>query len=919
VTGQNGGAGAGRNDGAAGGRNDGGGTGGAPPVADAERDRLAGDHDAWMRWGPYLAERAWGTVREDYSPDGTAWDYLPHDQARSRAYRWNEDGMAGVCDDQQRLCLALAVWNGHDPILKERMFGLTGPQGRHGEDVKEYWWYADAVPSHAWLRWQYAYPLDGYPYDGLLAGNAARTRDQPEYELIDTGVFDPEPGGTDGSARWADITVEYAKAGPDDIVMRIQVENMSAQPATVHVLPTLWLRNTWSWGPDGHRGEIRVEDGILLAQHPTLGTMLLAESTASDGTAPVPLFCENETNVARLFGATPSTPYPKDGINDHVTRGAATVNPALVGTKAALWYRLQLAGRGRTEIVLRLASAPNGGVGVPAPSTGTEALDVLAARRAEADTFHAGLLPAAATPAERAVHRQAVAGMIWGKCWYFYDVDVWLDGDPYQPKPPASRRTGRNSGWRHVNNWDVLSMPDPWEYPWYAAWDLAFHTVALAHVDARFAKDQLLLLLREWYMHPNGQLPAYEWAFGDVNPPVHAWAALRVFEIDGSTDFDFLERVLHKLLLNFTWWVNRKDAEGNNIFEGGFLGMDNIGPIDRSNQVPAGFVLEQSDGTSWMAVYCLDLFQICLKLAAGHDVVYNDLAVKFLEHFALVAGTMRDSALWNDEDGFYYDVLTCNGKVTPLRVQSMVGLIPLFAARVASDEALEKAPHIGEHLAWFLANKPEFAAVITGDDQARDPAGRGGAHLLSIVGLDKLARVLARVLDEQQFLAPTGVRSVSRVHADHPFVLDLGQGWSASVDYEPGESTSGLFGGNSNWRGPVWFPVNHLLVAALRRYGDWTGDGFTVELPTGSGRRVTLAEVADELTGRLVSTFLPGEDGVRPFARPAWARMPAAWRDRLQFNEYFHGETGAGLGASHQTGWTGLVIDLLATLTARRG
>ena len=881
----------------------------------AERIRLEGDHDGWMRWGPYLSERAWGTVREDYSEAGAAWEYLPHDHARSRAYRWNEDGMAGLCDDQQRLCLSLALWNGHDPILKERMFGLTNTQGRHGEDVKEYWWYADAVPSHAWLRWQYAYPLDGYPYRAVIDGNEARSRSQGEFELLDTGVFDPEPAGQDGSARWADVTVEYAKAGPDDVVMRIRVENMSAFPATVHVLPTLWLRNTWAWGPGGVRGSIQVEDGALVVRHATLGTVLLSASAAPDGSTPVPLFCENETNAPRLFGAPRTTHYPKDGINDHVLHGADTVNPDLIGTKAALWYRLDLAGRGVAEVVVRLAGVTE--PGAPAPDTADGARAVLAQRLAEADEYHASLLPVAATDSERAVHRQAVAGLIWGKQYYYYDVDVWLDGDPYQPAPPQRRKGERNSGWRHLNNWDVLSMPDPWEYPWYAAWDLAFHTVALAHIDPAFAKQQLILLLREWYMHPNGQLPAYEWAFGDVNPPVHAWAALRVFQIDGGRDYDFLEKVLHKLLLNFTWWVNRKDVEGNNIFEGGFLGMDNIGPFDRSH-VPEGALLEQSDATSWMAMYCLDLWEICLQLAAYHDPVYQDLATKFLEHFAIIATAMRDSALWNEQDGFYYDILTVNGTVTQLRVQSMVGLLPLFAVRVATAQALQQAPEFAEHLRWFLANKPGYAKVISADDDARRPAGRDGAHLLSIVGLNRLPAVLRRVFDEDQFLGPTGVRSLSRVHRGAPFVLPLGDGRSASVGYEPAESLTDQFGGNSNWRGPVWFPVNHLLIEALRRYGDWTDGDLTVELPTGSGRQVPLAEAADELSRRLIATFEPGPDGVRPFARPDAGRMPAAWQERIQFHEYFDGDTGAGLGASHQTGWTALVIDQIATLAARR-
>jgi len=880
-----------------------------------ERERLAEDHAAWMRWGPYLAERAWGTVREDYSRGGTAWDYLPHDHARSRAYRWNEDGMAGICDERQILCLALALWNGRDPILKERMFGLTGPQGRHGEDVKECWWYSDAVPSHAWLRWRYAYPLDGYPYQGVIAGDAARGVDEPEFELLDTGVFDPEPDGVDGSGRWADVTVDYAKAGPDDVVLRIRVENRSVAPATVHVLPTLWFRNTWDWGPGGVRGTITYEDGAPVARHPGLGPVRLAASPGPDGSAPAPLFCENETNAPRLFGAPAATPWPKDGINDHVVAGRDTVNPALTGTKAALHYRFDLAGCETAEVILRLA--PDGGAGDGRDTAGG-ARAVLAAREAEADAWHASLLPATATSGERSVHRQAIAGLIWGKCFYHYDVDVWLDGDPSQPSPPAERLHGRNSGWRHLNNWDVLSMPDAWEYPWYAAWDLAFHTVALAHVDPRFAKDQLLLLLREWYMHPNGQLPAYEWAFGDVNPPVHAWAALRVFEIDGGTDVDFLERVLHKLLLNFTWWINRKDAQGNNIFEGGFLGMDNVGPIDRSNQVPPGYLLEQSDGTAWMAMYCLDLWEICLVLAAQHDSAYADLAIKFLEHFATIAAAVRDSALWNEDDGFYYDVLTADGgAVTQLRVQSMVGLLPLFAVRVAGADQLARAETFRDHLRWFLENRPESGRMIVGDPQARAPQGRDGSHLLSIVSLRKLPLILARVLDEAQFLAPTGVRSLSRAHEGRPYVLDL-PGVRASVDYEPAESRSGLFGGNSNWRGPVWFPVNHLLVEALRRYGSWTDGSLTVELPAGSGRQVSLTDAADDLATRLVSTFLPGPDGVPPYARRSWHRMPAAWRDRISFYEYFDGDTGAGLGASHQTGWTALVVDLIAGLTERR-
>ena len=819
VTGQNGGS-AGRNDGR---------------VGEAERRRLTEDHVAWRRWGPYLAERAWGTVREDYSSDGTAWDYLSHDQARSRAYRWNEDGLAGVCDEAQRLCLALTLWNGHDPILKERMFGLTGPQGNHGEDAKEYWWYTDAVPSHAYLKWQYAYPLDGYPYQSVIDGNDASGLDQPEFELLDTGVFDPEPDGVDGSGRWADITVEYAKAAPDDIVMRIRVENRSVRPGVVHLLPTLWFRNTWAWGPaEGERGTIGVEDGLLVARHPSLGSMLLAASADPDGGSPRPLFCENESNAPRLWGAPRTTPWPKDGINDHIVAGRPTVNRALVGTKAALWYRLDLGPRRTAEVIVRLTAVPDDGIGGLVPDTGVRARAILDERQAEADDYHASLLPACVTDAERAVHRAAVAGLIWSKCFYHYDVDVWLDGDLCLPKPPAERLHGRNSGWRHLKSHDVLSMPDPWEFPWYAAWDLAFHTVALAHIDPEFAKQQLTLLLSERYLHPKGQLPAHEWAFDDVNPPMHAWAALRVFEIDGGTDFDFLEKVLRKLSLNFTWWVNRLEQFGG---------------------------LEQIGGSAWLAMYCLDLWQICLRLSVSHDPVYANLASTFLERFAAIAEQLRDSELWNEADGFYNDIIVGDGGLTQVRVQSMVGLLPLFAVRVTDT-----------------------------------------GQLLSIVSPRKLSMILARVFDEARFLAPTGVRSLSKVHG-----------------YEPAESRSRAFGGNSNWRGPVWFPLNHLLIESLRRYAGWTGGSLQVEVPVGSGRRVGLAEAADELAARLISTFVPGpDDGVRPYARPDWDRMPALWRDRIAFHEYFHGDTGAGLGASHQTGWTALVIDLIATLAARR-
>ena len=882
-------------------------------------------HD-WDGWGPYLAERAWGTVREDYSEDGQAWTYLPHDHARSRAYRWNEEGMAGVCDSSQRLCLALALWNGRDPILKERMFGHTGPEGSHGEDVKEHWWYTDAVPSHSWLEWKYAYPLDGYPYERLASCPRGDDKAPGEFELLDTGVFAPEPDGVDGSARWADVTVQIAKADVDDIVVRVHVENMSVRPATVHLLPTLWFRNTWSW--NGTRiPSLRWDHGRIVAEHHEMGSMVLTATGAAeagpDGPAagPTPLFCDNESNAARLWHVDPSLSpaYPKDGINDHVTRGTPTVNPELTGTKSALWYRFDLEGRASAEIVLRLSRT---GAGV-----GDDAGAVLRERRAEADEFHASLLPPTATAEERLVHRQAIAGLIWCKQYYPYDVTAWLEGDGTTDPPPPQRRAGRNAGWWHVRARDVISMPDSWEYPWFAAWDLAFHAVAFARFDPEFAKRQLLLMLDERYQHPDGQIPAYEWNFGDVNPPVHAWAALSVFRLDGGRDWAFLEKALHKLLLNFTWWVNRKDVEENNLFEGGFLGMDNIGPVDRS-RLPEGVGLEQSDATAWMAMFCLDLLEMSLLLASRPDNdSYEDLAIKFLEHFAYIATALRTSCLWNHEDGFYYDALRVDGAVTQLRVRSMAGLLPLFSVRMLPGDLVRGAPGFRAHLEEFLAERPACAEAVVGDEASGRPEGCDGSHLLAVVRYPHLARILARVFDEGQFLAPTGVRALSKEHADPPFTLDLGAGRTAEVGYEPAESESGMFGGNSNWRGPVWFPVNHLLVEALRRYAAWEprvavpGPGPArgpVPDPRSGGRVVDLNERAEEISRRLVSTFLPGDDGVRPVTRPDWHRMPPAWRDRIPFHEYFHADTGAGLGASHQTGWTALVIDHIATLAEGR-
>jgi len=859
-------------------------------MTDAELERLHGDPAAWKRWGPYLSERAWGTVREDYSPNGTAWDSFPHDHARSRAFRWSEDGLGGICDDQQRLCLAFAFWNERDPILKERAFGLTGPQGNHGEDVKEYWWYLDSTPTHSFMRWRYLYPQDEFPYQWLIEENARRGRQDPEFELLDTGVFAED--------RYWDITVDHAKATPEDLCVRVRVRNAGPEEATLHVLPHLWFRNTWSWGWEDDRPRPRVEgrDGRLRAEHHELGLRVLA----GDG-SPEALVCDNESNSQRLWGSPAGPSYPKDGINDHVVHGAATVNPEGVGTKGALWYRLRIPAGGTAEIRLRLSEDD------AAASFGPPFDAVFEERERESDEFYAGVIPAG-TPGEVAmVARQAFAGMLWSKQFFHYDVDRWLDGDPAQPPPPPERLHGRNADWRTLNNHDIISMPDKWEYPWYAAWDLAFHCVALANVDPEFAKQQLILLCREWYMHPNGQLPAYEWAFGDVNPPVHAWAALRVFEIDGERDFEFLERVLHKLLLNFGWWVNRKDSEGNNVFEGGFLGLDNIGPIDRSAQLPIEGHLEQSDGTAWMAMYCLNLFEMAIDLAK-HDPTYEDLSIKFFEHFAAIATAMYQQGLWDEQDGFYYDVLHLgDGEHIPLRVRSMVGLIPLYAATTLGRATLERLPQFTEHFSWVLENKKQFAEVVGHAKFLGQHEGR----LLSIVDPDRLPRILQMMLDENEFLSPHGLRALSKSHGAQPFSLQLG-GLTSQVDYEPGESTSGLFGGNSNWRGPVWFPVNYLAIEALRVFSRYLGDEVTVELPTGSGQRVTLGGAAEELSRRLVAIFLDDEDGRRPvFGGSEKFQRDPALHDLLPFHEYFHGDTGMGLGASHQTGWTGLVADLI--------
>jgi hypothetical protein len=858
--------------------------------------RQAGD---WYLWGPYVSERQWGTVREDYSADGDAWAYFPHDHARSRAYRWGEDAMAGFSDVEQRLCLGLALWNGRDPILKERMFGLTGAQANHGEDVKEYWWYLDAVPSHAWNRWRYHYPQAAFPYEDLLAGNRERGRLDPEYELLDTGVFDQD--------RYWIVEVDYAKADPTDLCMVVRVANAGPQAATLHVLPTAWFRNTWSWELDAPRPRLRGRaDGAVAVDHPFLGDLELLAGPGPDGVAPTALFCENETNNQRLFGVPGLTPYPKDGINDHVVHGAATVNPDRHGTKVALWYRLEV-GPGAT-VELRLRLRPDGAGPAGPAALGADFDRVVAQRRREADAFYAELTPPEASPDQATVMRQAFAGMLWSKQLYAYDVARWLEGDPTQPPPPASRASGRNAHWASFDAFDLMSMPDKWEYPWFAAWDLAFHCVALAHLDPAFAKYQLLLVCREWFQHPSGALPAYEWDFGDVNPPVQAWAALEVFAIDGARDLDFLSRVFDKLLVNFTWWVNRQDANGSNLFEGGFLGLDNIGPLDRSH-LPVGGTLEQSDATGWMAFYALSMAAIASILHRWGRRPALDLVLKFLEHFAQIRQAMATQGVWDDADGFYYDKLVGpDGTAVPVKARSMVGVIPLLAAVVIDEEAIGRAETVGKAFARLLREVGGPGSLAAQGLVRGEPGDR--RVLLGVVGVEHLTRLLARLLDEGEFLSPYGLRALSAFHRDHPYELQV-DGVRAAIDYEPAESTTAMFGGNSNWRGPVWFPLNYLLISALERYHRFFGDELTVQYPTG-GPRVSLDRVAADLRRRLVALFLVGPDGRRPcFGGVERLQRDPAWNANLVFNEYFHGDNGAGLGAAHQTGWTGLVADLI--------
>jgi hypothetical protein len=854
----------------------------------------------WKRWGPYLSERAWGTVREDYSPYGNAWEFFPHDHARSRVYRWNEDGLAGICDRHQYICFAVALWNERDPILKERLFGLTGNEGNHGEDVKEYYFYLDSTPTHSYMKYLYKYPQAAFPYGELVEENQRRGRGKPEYELLDTGVFKEN--------RYFDVFVEYAKGGVEDILIKITAVNRGPEAARLRLLPTIWFRNTWSWGGTDPRPDLRQTAGAIEVYHPVYNKRWLY----FDG-SPELLFTENETNTKKLFGVENRCLCVKDGINDYIVHGDKNaVAPQAMGTKAAAHYPVEIPAGGTVTIRLRLTDIEFTG--------NTRALadfDVIfAQRQREADEYYATIIPQDLSTDASNVMRQGFAGMLWSKQFYHYVIKQWQEGDPGNPPPPAERKYGRNREWTHLYNADVISMPDKWEYPWYAAWDLAFHCIPLALVDCELAKEQLVLMLREWYMHPNGQIPAYEWAFGDVNPPVHAWAAWRVYKIDkkrsGRGDRAFLERIFHKLLLNFTWWVNRKDAEGMNIFEGGFLGLDNIGVFDRSAPLPTGGYIEQSDGTSWMAMYTLNLLAIAMELAS-EDPAYEDVASKFWEHFVFIAHAMSHRGqdgmgLWDDMDGFFYDVLKFpDGRKFPLRIRSMVGLIPLFAVETLDSDLLGKLPGFKRRMEWFIENRPDLTENVA----CMRTRGMAERRLLAIANRDQLRRILQYMLDENEFLSPYGIRALSRFHKDHPYVLRV-NGSEHRVDYEPAESGTGLFGGNSNWRGPIWFPTNYLLIESLQKFHYYFGNDLTVEFPTGSGNMLTLWEVAGELSRRLTRIFLQDEQGRRAvYTGEEKFQTDPHWRDLVLFHEYFNGDTGAGVGASHQTGWTGLVTKLL--------
>jgi hypothetical protein len=874
----------------------------------AEATRLEDDGRRiknWKRWGPYLSERQWGTVREDYSEHGDCWSYFPHDDARSRAYRWGEDGLLGICDRECRLCFALALWNGRDPILKERLFGLTGPEGNHGEDVKECYYYLDSTPTHSYMRALYKYPQAAYPYETLVGENARRSKHQPELELLDTGIFDGD--------RYFDVFAEYAKASPDDVLIRVTAANRGPDAATLHILPTLWFRNTWSPGRigDGYARKpsiTRASDAAFLAEHETLGRFRFAVDAGPGGRAPDLLFCDNETNFERLYGAPNAAAHVKDAFHEYVIGGRReAVNAEGVGTKVAAHYQLEVpAGQ---QVVIRLRLFADEAIAREPFGRGFDA--TFADRRREADEFYAGLIPDAATDDERRVMRQGYAGLLWSKQFYHYIVRDWLEGDPAYPRPPQARLDGRNADWGHLFNRDVISMPDKWEYPWYAAWDLAFHMIPFAPLDPHFTKQQLVLFLREWYMHPNGQIPAYEFALGDVNPPVHAWACWRAYKVSasrGERDHAFLERAFHKLMLNFTWWVNRKDVEGKHLFAGGFLGLDNIGVFDRSQPLPGGGHLEQADGTAWMAFYSATMLAIALELARDNSA-YEDVASKFFEHFVAIAEAMNQlggDGLWHEEDGFYYDQLHSGDAQVALRIRSLVGIVPLFACELIDDEVMDRLPSFARRVRWFLENRPDLASQIS--CMHVKGGTEGERRLLAIPSRERLIRVLGYALDEREFLSPHGLRALSRKHADLPYIL-LVDGIEHRVDYVPAESNTGLFGGNSNWRGPVWFPLNYLLIEALERYHQFYGESLRVECPTGSGRLMNLKEVAHEISRRLAGLFLPDASGRRPCHgdERRYAEDPH-WRDLVLFSEYFDGDTGRGVGASHQTGWTALAV-----------
>ena len=887
----------------------------------------------WKKWGPYLSERQWGTVREDYSPNGDAWDFFPHEHARSRTYRWGEDGILGLCDDRQLLCFGLSMWNGKDPILKERFFGLTGTEGNHGEDVKEYYFYLDSTPTHSYMKALYKYPQGEYPYQRLLEESQQRDRKAPEFELMNTGIFEGD--------RYFDVQVEYAKATDDDTLIQISVTNRGPEAAEMHLLPTLWFRNTWSWDSPSLKPSLQAsltngEVSMIASRHPELddawlycqtprahkvtasknaaGQWIELDSDQADASGLI--FTENETNKELLFDVKNKSPYVKDAFHRYVINEEhAAINPQQTGTKSAVHYRLNIAAGETQQIRLRLANDSN--ITDPLGNTFEQ---ILSTRQEEADKFYHQLAPFVQNKDLSNVQRQAFAGMMWGKQYYLYDVSTWLKGDPSTINPPTERKRGRNKHWHHLDTQDILSMPDTWEYPWFAAWDTAFHCLPLALIDVEFAKQQLDVMTREWYMHPNGQLPAYEWAFGDVNPPVHAWATWRVYKIEkkmtGTGDRLFLERLFQKLLLNFTWWVNRKDTEGNNVFEGGFLGLDNIGVFDRSKPLPTGGRLEQADGTSWMAMYCLDMLAISLELALENPV-YEDMATKFFEHFIYIAEAMNSTGenatqLWDEDDGFFYDVLHLPDKTRfPIKIRSLVGLMPLYAVTTLEPELMERLPGFNERLEWFETNRPKLARNVTTIEIESHDGVRQKRRMLSVVKPDKLRRILAKMLKPHEFLAPTGIRALSRFHKDNPYTFDV-NGKVYRVDYEPAESSLWLFGGNSNWRGPVWFPTNYLLIESLQRYHHFFGDDFKIECPYGSGDEMNLWGVATKLEQRMIGTFLKDENGNRPvYGNNRTFQTDPHWQDYILFYEYFNGDTGEGLGASHQTGWTGLVAKLI--------